>query len=81
MNLGEKISIFGLVLLAGCSSQPQPVFSQPEVITQTKVIDNSCNWVKIITVSPKDVLTPETARQILTHDRATKTNCPKVLSY
>lgn len=38
---------------------------------------NECSWAKIITVSSKDVLTDETARQLLTHNETVDAICAK----
>ena len=34
-----------------------------------------CSWVKIITVSSKDALTDQTAREILAHNEKVETIC------
>ena len=49
-----------MLLLTGCAS--------------TNVI-SPCAWVKIITVSKADVLTDQTAREILTHNEKVETIC------
>jgi len=38
-------------------------------------VGTDCSWVKIITVSKDDVLTDETARQILAHDEKVLAVC------
>ena len=38
---------------------------------------NECSWVKIITVSSKDVLTDQTAREILQHNEKVEAICPR----
>lgn len=82
MNSVVKISgVLALLVLTACATDDPNRGVPVSLPPQTRVIDNSCDWVKIITVSPKDVLTPETARQILTHDKTTKQNCPKAGSY
>jgi hypothetical protein len=50
-------------LLAACAQTPGPVS------------DTACLWVKPIYVSPADVLTTNTAAQILDHDEKWKANC------
>ena len=42
--------------------------------TNTVAID-SCVWVKIITISKDDVLTDETAREILSHNQKVEEIC------
>lgn len=39
------------------------------------VATSPCSWVKIITVSSADVLTDQTAREILTHNEAVERIC------
>ena len=41
------------------------------------VATNECSWVKIITVSSKDVLTDQTAREILEHNEKYEAICEK----
>lgn len=80
-------SLLCALLLGGCASeatvpvQNTRLVEVPKIVTDTQIVDNSCAWVKLITVSPKDVLTPETAKQILTHDQTTVKKCPKVGTY
>jgi hypothetical protein len=39
------------------------------------VIDTACDWVKPIYVAKGDILSDETAKQILAHDQAGAANC------
>ena len=39
------------------------------------VATSECSWVKIITVSKDDVLTDQTAREILTHNETVEQVC------
>ncbi len=67
----KKFLIYPLVmLLSSCA------MNSPEIQTETKLIDTSCNWVRVISVSVKDQFTDETARQILAHNRQVMRNCP-----
>lgn len=43
--------------------------------TATSTAPGECAWVKVITVSDADHFTPETARQLLTHNRSVLANC------
>ena len=52
-----------LTVLAGCAA--------PAV----KVTDTSCLWVRPIYLGKKDVLTTETASEILAHNDKWKENC------
>lgn len=63
----KTCTLFALLLLTGCAT----------VQPQTQLVDTSCNWVKPIYVSKKDVLTDGTASQILIHDKKWKTFCGK----
>ena len=58
----ERLAAFLAVstLLTGCSGHI-PV--------------SECSWVKIITVSRQDVLTDETARQLLAHNEKVEAIC------
>lgn len=47
----------------------------PEVQVKTRIIDTACDWTKPIFVSKTDVLSDETARQILAHNMAGEKNC------
>lgn len=58
------------MFLASC------VATTPEIRTEVKIVDTSCNWVKPITISFNDNLTDITARQILAYNRLVKKNCP-----
>lgn len=62
------------LLLAGCASScpPAPV---PEVVTKTRVVDTSCDWVKPIYLDKADVLSDATAEAILAHDKAGAAHC------
>lgn len=42
---------------------------------QSTVAINPCSWVKIISISSKDVLTDQTAREILTHNETVEAIC------
>jgi hypothetical protein len=48
----------------------------PEIKTETIIVDTSCNWVKVISISVKDDITDGTARQVLAHNRLVNRNCP-----
>ncbi len=63
-----------VLLLAGCATTcpPQPA---PEVVTKTRVVDTSCDWVKPIYLDKTDVLSNATAKAILAHDQAGAKNC------
>lgn len=39
------------------------------------VATNECSWVKIITISSRDVLTDQTARELLQHNEKVEAIC------
>ena len=43
----------------------------------TPAISGGCSWVKVITVSKADVLTDQTAREILAHNEKVETICAR----
>lgn len=75
-----RLTLYLLVgLLSSCSTTgggpaKTPV-AVPEVQVKTRVIDTACDWTKPIFVSKTDVLSDETARQILAHNMAGEKNC------
>jgi hypothetical protein len=59
----QRLFVCLLVMFAsGCASTPA-------------TIDTACSWVRIITISKDDVLTDDTARQILIHDEQVERVC------
>jgi hypothetical protein len=62
------------VLLAGCAATCPPP-AAPEVVTKTRIVDTSCDWVKPIYLDKTDVLSDATAKAILSHDQAGEKNC------
>lgn len=63
MRWSVKFLALGAMLLASACSTSGPV------------TEGACAWVKPIYVSRDDVLTDETARQILTHNETWQVNC------
>jgi hypothetical protein len=47
----------------------------PEVVTKTRIVDTSCDWVKPIYLDKMDVLSDATAKAILAHDLAGAKAC------
>ncbi|WP_244123093.1 hypothetical protein [Burkholderia gladioli] len=62
-----------LTALVACTSAPPAAPVQIE--TRTKVVDTSCSWTKPIYLNKADVLTDDTAAEILEHNRAGAKNC------
>ncbi|OYW89268.1 MAG: hypothetical protein B7Z23_12085, partial [Pseudomonadales bacterium 32-61-5] len=58
---------------SGCTHLAPTPAPTPE--SAVRVVDTACSWVRLITISPAD--TPETKRQVLAHDQAVLTNCPR----
>jgi hypothetical protein len=48
---------------------------EPLVQVKTRFIDTGCDWTKPISVSKGDVLTDDTARQILAHNQTGSVKC------
>ena len=57
-------------MLSGCCATSGVSRPEPQVIVQTKVTDTACDWTKPIYVDKADVLTDDTAKAILAHNRA-----------
>jgi hypothetical protein len=64
-----------LLALTACQTCPTVTTPPTEVITKTRVVDTSCDWVKPIYLDKTDVLSDETAKAILAHDQAGAKNC------
>ncbi len=47
----------------------------PQIVTKTRIVDTGCDWERPIYVSKTDVLSDDTARQILAHNTAGAKNC------
>jgi hypothetical protein len=58
------VAVASLLALTGCATSER-----------VQMVDTSCDWVKPIYVSKKDVLTDKTASDILVHDKKWKTFC------
>lgn len=63
------LSIIFLIVLGCSGSRP------PQVVMPPVIIDATCDWAGPIYVSREDVLTDETARQILSHNRSWSSIC------
>jgi len=67
MRLRTKFVLAAAGLLSGCAT------SGPEI----RVVDLGCDWGRPILVSREDVLTEETAVQILAHNLILAERCPR----
>lgn len=56
--------------LTACCTTSGASKPDPEVVVQTRVVDTACDWTKPIYVDKADVLTEDTAKAILAHNRA-----------
>ena len=56
--------------LAACAHD-----APPQVIEKVRTVDTGCEWTKPIYVSKADVLTDETAKDILAHNKAGAARC------
>ena len=63
------------LILAACSTTSGESRPPPDIVYVPKVVDTACDWTKPIYVDASDVLTDETARNILAHNRAGAKNC------
>lgn len=63
-----------LALLAACAATCPPA-AAPEVVTKTRVVDTSCDWVKPIYLDKTDVLSDPSAAAILAHNKAGAAHC------
>lgn len=43
---------------------------EPQVVVQTRVVDTACDWTHPIYVDKADVLSDDTAKAILAHNRS-----------
>lgn len=59
-----------LTLTACCTTNGVSSTPEPQVVVQTKIMDTACDWTKPLYVEKADVLTDETAKAILAHNRA-----------
>lgn len=75
MNFRIGLASSALFALAACQTCPTVTTPPPEVITKTRVVDTSCDWVKPIYLDKTDVLSDATAKAILAHDQAGAKNC------
>ncbi|CAJ2908317.1 Uncharacterised protein [Burkholderia pseudomallei] len=48
---------------------------EPQIVAKTRIVDTACDWARPIYVSRTDVLSDDTARQILAHNMAGAKNC------
>jgi hypothetical protein len=74
MTLRTGLASALLALLTGCASTCPPT-AAPEVVTKTRIVDTSCDWVKPIYLDKTDVLSDATAAAILAHDKAGAAHC------
>lgn len=56
--------------LSGCCATSGVSKPEPQVVVQTKITDTACDWTKPIYVDKADVLTDDTAKAILAHNRS-----------
>lgn len=69
MNFRTGLAASALMALTACAATCPPA-SAPEVVTKTRIVDTSCDWVKPIYLDKTDVLSDATAKAILAHDLA-----------
>ncbi|VBB10607.1 hypothetical protein BSTAB16_0714 [Burkholderia stabilis] len=59
----------------GSATKPSAAPCEPQIITKTRIVDTGCDWTRPIYVSKTDVLSDETAKQLLAHNTAGAKNC------
>lgn len=64
------IAIPFILTLAACAHDVPP-----QIIEKTRVVDTGCEWTKPIYVSKADVLTDDTAKEILAHNKSGSARC------
>jgi hypothetical protein len=66
-------------LLTSCATngvdQAKTPVEEPSVQVRTRFVDTACDWTKPIYVSKGDVLSDDTAREILAHNLAGAKQC------
>lgn len=83
---GKRLCAFAAVALLGACGNMQPApqaappvvvkAPDPVVVEKTKIVDTGCDWTSPIYIdSSKDVLTMETQRQILNHNKEGEKRC------
>lgn len=61
--------------MSGCAAGPATETPEPKIVTQTRVIDTGCQWVRPILPSKADVMTDGTASQIAAHNEMGEQKC------
>ena len=56
--------------LTACCTTSGANKPEPQVTVQTKIVDTACDWTAPIYVDKADVLSDDTAKSILAHNRA-----------
>ncbi|KML48101.1 hypothetical protein VL15_30515 [Burkholderia cepacia] len=59
----------------GPATKPTAAPCEPQIVTKTRIVDTACDWARPVYVSKTDVLSDDTARQILAHNMAGAKNC------
>ncbi|CAG9177803.1 hypothetical protein LMG32289_03912 [Cupriavidus pampae] len=62
-------------LLTACATTGPAIEPQPQIVTRTRVIDTGCQTFKPVYISKADVLTNETADDILANNVAGERQC------
>ncbi|MGS0976125.1 hypothetical protein [Burkholderia glumae] len=80
------VSVAVLALVSGCAWQPKKEAPAAAPKPEVRVIDTSCQWVKVLRPGCSDVIGDDFARQIIEHNKAgvehgcwkapTKSACP-----
>lgn len=64
------LTLAGCCTTSGANDPPEP-----QVVVKTRTVDTACDWTRPIYVDKADVLTDDTAKSILAHNRAGQKVC------
>ncbi|MCA8339607.1 hypothetical protein LGM81_28150 [Burkholderia multivorans] len=59
----------------GPATKASAVPCEPQIVTKTRIVDTGCDWTRPIYVSKTDVLSDETAKQLLAHNKTGAIHC------
>jgi hypothetical protein len=71
----KMLMLLSCLTLTACCTTNGASNPEPQVLVQTRVVDTACDWTKPIYVDKADVLTDDTAKAILAHNRAGSKVC------
>lgn len=76
MSRMKQLLWIAALLMSACAAGPKTEpDAEPEIVTRTRVVDTSCQWVKPIYPNKADVLTDKTTKQIVDHNETGEKRC------